>query len=307
VTLRDRRARFDGGAIPKAEYIKEMHAEHRRLFDYADYLRDTDIAEIRIADGRVEMTSRDGVAVVCDPDDMRMAPLEILNFGRYEPEQTRFLLGLVEDGSTVLDVGANVGWYSLLVARCRPRCTVHAFEPIPHTFGYLERNIALNRVTNVHPHNLALSNTDGEADFYWEPSLLGRASAADLSDHGEARRVKRPMRRLDALLPELGLGAVDFIKCDCEGSELRVFEGGRETLDRCKPAVLTELLRKWAAKLGYHPNQVIELFRDLGYGCFTAHGDRLVPFTTMTDETVETNFFFLHRERHAEKLRELAR
>jgi FkbM family methyltransferase len=306
VTLRDTRARFAAGAIPKAEYIREMHASHRRLFEYADHLRDTDIAEIRITDGRVEMVSREGgVAIVCDPDDMRMAPLEILNFGRYEPEQTRLLLSLIEDGATVLDVGANVGWYSLLIARRHPRCTVHAFEPIPHTYGYLEQNIALNRVGNVHAHNLALSDADGEADFYWEPSLLGRASAADLSEHGEAQRVKRPMRRLDAVVAELGL-AVDFIKCDCEGSELRVFQGGRGTLDRCRPAVLTELLRKWAAKLGYHPNQVIELFRDLGYGCFTARGDRLVPFVTMTDETVETNFFFLHRERHAEKIRELS-
>ena len=63
-----------------------MHRLHAGLFDYAEFIRDTDIARIEVTDGTVTMTSRrTGIKMLCDPHDMRMAPIEILNFGAYEP------------------------------------------------------------------------------------------------------------------------------------------------------------------------------------------------------------------------------
>ena len=91
----------------------------------------------------------------------------------------------------------------------------------------------------------------------------------------------------------------DFIKCDVEGAELFVFKGGQEVIERHKPIIFTEMLRKWSAPFGYHPNEIIELLTDCGYSCFTMDSQKLSKIVEMTDETLETNFFFLHDEKHA--------
>jgi hypothetical protein len=98
---------------------------------------------------------------------------------------------------------------------------------------------------------------------------------------------------------------VDFIKCDVEGAELFAFEGAVAILKRDKPIVFTEMLRKWAAKFHYHPNKIFELFFSLGYRSFYTEGIALVELNEMTDETVETNFFFLHSEKHRNLIDEL--
>ncbi len=86
---------------------------------------------------------------------------------------------------------------------------------------------------------------------------------------------------------------LDFIKCDVEGAELLTFQGGLKTITKYKPIVFTEMLRKWSAKFNYHPNEIIELFKDIGYGCYFVVNDKLHEIKMMTDETIETNFFFL--------------
>ena len=108
---------------------------------------------------------------------------------------------------------------------------------------------------------------------------------------------KCPVVPLDTFIVEHEV-KVDFIKCDVEGAELFVFQGGLDTLKRCKPIVFTEMLRKFAAKFNYHPNEIIKLFFGIGYHCFVAQGDKLVEFSLMDEETLETNFFFLHSEKH---------
>jgi hypothetical protein len=97
-----------------------------------------------------------------------------------------------------------------------------------------------------------------------------------------------------------------LIKCDVEGAELMVFRGGAETIATAKPIVFTEMLRKWAAKFGYNPNEIIDWFAALGYGCYTVRGSRLEVFGAMNEATAETNFFFLHRVAHASRIAELA-
>jgi hypothetical protein len=70
--------------------------------------------------------------------------------------------------------------------------------------------------------------------------------------------------------------------------------------------LLLELLRKWSARFGYHPNDALDLLAEHGYRCFTAiEGGRLREFGRVLEDTVETNYFFLHREAHAEQITRL--
>lgn len=298
MSLFDLKAQFQAGALSKPAYIAAMHRLHERLFEYAEFIRATDIARIEITDGAVTLvTRRAGIKMQCDPRDWRAMPLEVLNFGAYELAEWAMMRQLIPPGATMLDVGANLGWYTLHAAQADPNLQVHAFEPIPTTFGYLERNVALNGLHNVRLYNFGFSNQPGPAVFYFYPEGAGNAAAADLSGAASTQKVICELRTLDGFIQETGL-TVDFLKCDVEGAELFVFQGGLEMLRSQKPIIFSEMLRKWSAAFGYHPNDIIALLGGIGYRCFSIREGHLLPFTVMDENTVETNFFFLHPTRH---------
>ena len=83
-----------------------------------------------------------------------------------------------------------------------------------------------------------------------------------------------------------------------------VFAGGARVFSELQPVVYTEMLRKHAARFDYHPNEIIEMFKGWGYNCYTSDGERLLPFEKMDESTQETNFFFLHEEKHRELLKQ---
>jgi FkbM family methyltransferase len=270
-------------------------------------LQGTDIERLEIADGRVLATIRGtGIQLLCDPEDKRIAPVEIMNFGNYETPDYTMVRRLVPEGGTVLDVGANVGYYTLSLCRQVRDVRIHSFEPIPKTFALLQEHVKINRASNANIHNFGFSDREETKTFYYYPEGSGNASSANLSEGANVRTITCQVKRLDDFVKSSGLH-VDFIKCDVEGAEIFVFRGAVATLKKDRPAVFTEMLRKWAAKFNYHPNEIIALMRDLGYGCYCEHQGSLRTFTTMDENTVETNFFFLHPENHAAKIRELVK
>jgi FkbM family methyltransferase len=296
---------YDNQSLSKTEFIDEMHKTHQCLYEYADYLPRTGIARIEILDGRVVMTTREtGVKFICDRKDKRLPLFDIINFGIYEAANSAVMMAVIGDHDTVLDVGANVGFYTITLARQKPETKIYAFEPIPATFDYLQKNIELNAVTNARLYNFGLSDQEEQKFFYFSPEISVNASSARLNDVASARIVVCWVKRLDDFVKSEGL-AVDFIKCDVEGAELLVFRGGVETLRTDRPIIMTEMHRKWSAQFHYHPNDMIGFLGGLGYQCFTAEGTDLRPFYVMEDGTQETNFFFFHVEKHQDKLARL--
>jgi FkbM family methyltransferase len=297
-------AQFNKGAIDKPTFIKNMYEDHHAaLFDYSKYLINTNIKKIEIEDGHVVMTTRDrGIRIACAPGDFRIAPIEALNFFDYEKDESAMMENLIANGDNFFDIGANIGWYSINIATSRRAAMVFCFEPIPRTYGHLQKNIGLNSVSNVTAHNFGFSNQTGEFTFYYYPEGSGNASSANVTGRSDVETVQCNVRTLDDYTDETGT-RVDFIKCDVEGAELLVFQGGIKTISRDKPIVFSEILRKWSAKFSYDPNEIFDLFRQYGYQVFTVKGSLLSKFSCMDDSTVETNFFFLHNEKHADLIR----
>jgi FkbM family methyltransferase len=299
MSISDTRSKFLSGKISKPEFIQEMYElHHSKLFEYADYIKQTNIASIEVLDNQLVMTSRDrGVKVICPLGDYRVAPVEGLNFLDYETTDSAMIMRLVSPDDCVIDIGANIGWYSMNIAKTYPLTNVHAFEPIPKTHYILEQNIKLNSLKNITTHNFGLSNEKKDITFYFYPEGGVNASSANLSERADAELIICHVEKLDDYVSANKLN-VDFIKCDVEGAELFAFQGAKETLQRDKPIVFTEMLRKWAAKFDYHPNEIIALFSSLNYRCFYVDRSSLIEIVEMTDETIATNFFFLHSEKH---------
>ena len=288
--------------IDKSTFIKDMYASHHtKLYEYAEYLHKTDIEKITIENNRVITTSRKhGIKIECNSGDYRIAPIEVLNFFDYEKDESNMIENLICFGSekrNFFDIGANIGWYSIMVAKSNRNVLVHSFEPIPKTYQSLVKNVDLNSLPNISTHNFGFSEKSGEFDFYYYPEGSGNASSANVTGRSDTEVVKCKVKTLDEYVTESNM-QIDFIKCDVEGAELLVFKGGMDAIKNSKPIVFSEILRKWSEKFNYNPNEIFSLFYNLGYQSFTVENNYLKIFGNMEESTVETNFFFLHVEKH---------
>lgn len=289
---------YRSGHLPKPEYISKMAECHSLLGAYSRLIPETDIEKIEITDNQVLVITRsNGLKLIYIENEKRTAPLEILNFDSCERHELEALMAMLRSDHVFFDIGANIGWYSLNVARKFPDIEVHAFEPISQTFQYLTANIRLNGLNCIKTHNFGLSNNEGKSIFYYYPEGSGNASMVNLSERKEIETITCQVIKLDTFAATL-VRPPDVIKCDVEGAEFFVFQGAKKTLEQHRPIVFTELLRKWSAKYNYHPNDVIAMFNGMGYRCFIVSDSHLTEICKVTDETVETNFFFLHSKKH---------
>ena len=307
MNLQELKTAYNNSLITKPDYISEMYKLHSCLFKYTEFIQDTDISQIEITDNCVVMTSRaNNVKIVCNYHDKRIAPIEILNFNYYEKSDFDFVCKIIEmtnnAEANILDIGANIGWYSLNLAKKFPTTKIFSFEPIPSTFERLKTNIKINHVNNIQEFNFGFSNLEKTLIFYYYPEGSGNASSANLTNSADVQKIPCAVKRLDDFINESHL-SIDFIKCDVEGAELLVFQGGIDSIRKYNPVIFTEMLRKWSKQFNYHPNEIISLLSTLGYQCFTVKDGAFSEFISMDENTIETNFFFLHSSRHSEQIK----
>jgi FkbM family methyltransferase len=303
-TIKDIKQAYWSKKISKHEFINKMNENHKHLFDYACNIKDTNLKSISINHGEIVAEfSNPSIKMICPPMDNRIAPIEAFNFESYEYAELNLVRRLIQllGGSKVkfFDVGANAGFYSLALSSYFQDIECFAFEPIPHTFSHLQRNIEINNFSRIQAFNLGLSNIAGQFSFSISPeNSVG--SFIDLKNlSGASQIINCEVTTIDGFISHAIPEPPDFIKCDVEGAELMVFQGAKNLLTHQRPAIFTEMLRKWAAKFDYHPNDMIRYFADLDYSCFVIRGERLLFFELVSDDTLDTNYIFLHKKHHA--------
>ena len=161
--------------------------------------------------------------------------------GGWEDAETQFVKFILKPGDTVVDVGANLGWYSVVGARAvGPGGRVLAFEPIPENFRLLNANVARNGMQDrVLAFSCALFERDERLEFELSGNNFGDhrirgATTGEPEYYGEAAResITVEARALDAVMDEAGLGhaPVKLLKIDTQGSEVAVLRGAQQTL-----------------------------------------------------------------------------
>jgi len=230
-----------------------------------------------------------------DANDPRTAVSSLVAQGVYEERETRILTHIVEQSRTTLDIGANVGYYAVVLGLALgKKSSLVAIEPLERASDQLTANLKLNhlegKVTSI---QVALSDSDGFAELHVpERSGSSATSLRSLHPSESELRVSVETRSLDSLVKEKAITNIDLIKIDVEGAEWLVLQGGWGVVTSYRPVIFAEMLRKWSAGFDYHPNIVLHALKDLGYSCF-AVGDTLKPISEIKNETVETNFLFL--------------
>jgi len=203
----------------------------------------------------------------------------------------RHFLSLIPCDATVLDVGANVGWTTVLLAWRARR--VHAFEPIPGNHRALCRVTELLRLRNVVIHKMAVGNHDGTVGMVTPVTsggvLHGLSHVLTVDRPAEAGpRFVVECRRLDGLAGLFAGERIGAVKMDVEGAESDVIEGARELFRAHKPALLCEL---WRSE---NRRRAIATLGELGYEACALENGVLVPFDTSRHDHY-LDFIFLPR------------
>ena len=169
-----------------------------------------------------------GFDISLDPQDLGISP-SIGVLGWYELRTTELFLQLLEKGATVIDVGANVGFFTLLAAKLVGKeGIVLSFEPEFTSFSLLSGSVQRNNFSNIKLSQKCVSDIDGKKTLYLS-STRHRGMHSIVRDSG-GTKVTVPSTRLDTEVARLGIERVDLLKIDVEGAEPEVLNGASKLL-----------------------------------------------------------------------------
>jgi FkbM family methyltransferase len=197
-------------------------------------------------------------------------------FGIYEPAVTTLIQSLLHPGDTFLDVGAHVGYYTILAGlRVGPCGHVHSFEPMPHIFRLLAQNVTLNQLSNVTFNELAVSDKDNMLRMYLPGSHNSGIGSMVHRPGSSGETIDCLAQRLDTYWEHHGTGPVTLIKLDIEGGEFFALQGMPRLLShRPAPDLICEASPSLAERCGYCMEEMLDFVRSFGYRTYeiTPHG-----------------------------------
>ncbi len=218
-------------------------------------------------------------------------------------EFTDVFLHLFARSGVFLDVGSNIGYYSVMAGVTAPDLKVYAFDPSPGPFEFLEKNIRLNACRHVFPNQLALSDSEGRFSFHVSYNLKypwlghrvlgGSGHLAHVRESPGLFKVDVECQTLDRFVQNKKLETIDLIKLDVEEAEHLVLSGGKKSLAAFRPIVVCEVFSAEMLDL------ILKEILIGGYHCFLNEGNALLPFEKgrIMDIEKPENFFFVPEEK----------
>ncbi|MBK8979570.1 MAG: FkbM family methyltransferase [Planctomycetes bacterium] len=194
-----------------------------------------------------------------------------------DPDEIRWLRQTVRPGQSAVDLGAHKGGYTYWLAKAVGRNgRVVAAEPQRELAERLAR--LTRRLPQVIVRNVAVSDSSGPDEIVMRSSGSSHgASLTGFPDGDPGRRIPVVKATLPELVASAGLTAVDFVKCDIEGHELRVFGAAAELIDRHRPVILCECEERHAASPGDGVQGLVRLFEPHRYAIRFFFGGALHP------------------------------
>jgi FkbM family methyltransferase len=180
--------------------------------------------------------------------------------GEFDPTVFEPLRSALKQGGTFLDVGANVGYYSVLALDAvGPTGAIHAFEVDERPLRCLRKTVLKEMINNLHLHETAVGDRDGTVGFRMHED----SGNSGLAEAGSSRLVK--MTTLDTWWRNSGVKNIQAIKLDVEGAELLALQGGAQMMMSTRPLVVCEADESLQAPFGYGQKHLLEHLAALQY------------------------------------------
>jgi len=217
----------------------------------------------------------------------------IFLFGFSEPVEIANLKPFLPRGFIAMDVGANIGEYSLsMAARAGGTGKVYAFEPDPGSYYLLSLNIIRNRLdSRIHAERIALTDYCGEAILKLDRDGARNTIAPQARLPEPRGELRIPCLTIDRFVEIAHLDRLDFIKIDAEGAELSILRGGRKALTDFRPVILAEVREDLNQRFGVSNKDVLGYLKSLGYAAFFVYGKKMTMVAS--EKAKNGNLFFI--------------
>ena len=248
-----------------------------------------------VSPSSIEINTNDGRRLILDPRNE--AHKGLVFTGVYDPVETSILKRLVHRGDSVLDVGANLGWYTTLFSKLVGlEGQVLSVEPVPICYKTLEGNIRINEICkNVVPLNIALANHQGEGTIHLFNDQPDTHSSLSALGYTEYETIKVQVDTVDNVVAR-NLKRLHVLKIDAEGAERDVLRGAARTLSDERPIVMLEIHFGTCLPAGYEPSLLIGYLRSFGYVFYRMVGKETIErFSQRTTTRFMENVICIHR------------
>ncbi len=219
----------------------------------------------------------------------------------HEPFTAALARELIDPGGTFFDIGANIGFYSLILAADNPACKIVAFEPSPEIFALLESNIKANGFDSVCCERIALSEACGKSTLFLSGSHMSASLEKGFS-HLQSEAIETRTDTIDNYVHARGVQGQLVIKMDVEGHEQSTMRGARAAIAKLRPDIIVEVARP-------HATDPYPFLKDLGYNYYQITNKGLELARAMAPTIREQYWFpnYLLSVRPAQEIERISR
>lgn len=205
----------------------------------------------------IQLVNIDAIKFKLHIDDWIQQNLYFLN--QYEKIELDFLKKRVKEGSVFVDIGANIGLFSLTASKLvGNKGSVISFEPFSKNYDSLHTNISLNRFTNIQIEQVAIGDTIENTTLYYNEKEKNFGMVS-MNETDYSIKEKTTVITLDSYVTKNKIDAIDFIKIDIEGNEFSALNGMKTVLTNLNPILLIEILTDVELK------QIVPYLKSFGY------------------------------------------
>lgn len=263
--------------------------EFKRLYLSCNYSSETVIVRCNIAHG---------LMLYIDLADQYVSLSCLKN--NYEPSETSFIGNFLQPGYIFVDIGANIGWHTINAAhKCGSEGHVFAFEPRDFSRKLLKESIADNGFENrISLYEFGIGRIEETVTLKWAINGVNPGGATidptiPYAGHSTQSIYLKP-------LDSFGFNRIDLIKIDIEGAELLAVQGAIQTLKRCRPIIVSEIIQGQLERVsGGDEKEYLKFMQDLGFNCYSlCNGEigNVVNASDLFTESEIVNVVFVHKE-----------
>ena len=213
--------------------------------------------------------------------------------GGYERAESKFIADSIKSTDICLDVGANIGYYTFLMASRALKGQVHSFEPIPLCYHLLQSSIYLNNFVNITVNNCAVGEEGNKVPFFIAKDSAF-SSLQNSQENDLAKKIDVQVITIDEYLSSKSISKVDFLKIDVEGAEMTVVNGASKLLNdanRRPRIMMLELCEHHLKDFSCNVKSVIDVLKLHGYHAKILKNNKLLHYNA-EDSLTNYNIFF---------------
>lgn len=239
----------------------------------------------RITHHHLDIQLLQNLKLRCYPDSQSASAA--IYCGLYDYDEMNFVLRYLREEDSFLDIGANIGIYTLLAASKIKSGCIYSFEALPTNYLRLEENINLNNLTQVKPLSIAIADSVGSVTISNNTKSDSKAFITTNTTDTAAESLQIPSSTLDNLLHTGNLNHLTLAKMDIEGAEILALKGATSLLQQQRPHVwILELFN--GVNHDYCKQDIVNLLQDYGYGLYHYNADTN-QLQSITLESVRTD------------------